>query len=103
MWTPLFERYRVSQDRAIPLDPRPSEDEALLAQPLGTVIYALKKIPHLIDKIDASYPEPGAAPPAPPLAEVELLRPRRGLGYFFTGLIAATAGALLALAAVRWF
>lgn len=45
----LYERFRVSEERAIPLDPRPPEDEALLAQPLGTVIYALKKIPHLID------------------------------------------------------
>lgn len=45
----LFERFRVSEERAIPLDPRPREEEALLAQPLGTVIYALKKLPCLID------------------------------------------------------
>lgn len=45
----LFERYRVSEARAIPLDPRKPVEQALLAQPLGTVIYALKKIPHLID------------------------------------------------------
>lgn len=45
----LFERFRVSEDRAIPLDPRPADDEALLAQPLGTVLYALKKLPSLID------------------------------------------------------
>jgi threonine dehydrogenase-like Zn-dependent dehydrogenase len=45
----LYERYRVSEERAIPLDPRRPEEQALLAQPLGTVIYALKKIPHLID------------------------------------------------------
>ena len=40
----LAERFRVSELRAIPLDPRPSEEEALLAQPLGTVIYALRKL-----------------------------------------------------------
>jgi threonine dehydrogenase-like Zn-dependent dehydrogenase len=45
----LFERFRVSERRAIPLDPRRPEEEALLAQPLGTVIYGLKKVPHLID------------------------------------------------------
>jgi threonine dehydrogenase-like Zn-dependent dehydrogenase len=45
----LFERFRVSEERAIPLDPRPPVDQALLAQPLGTVIYALRKLPNLID------------------------------------------------------
>ncbi len=46
----FFERFRVSEDRAIPLDPRPREAEALLAQPLGTVIYALRKLPQVIDQ-----------------------------------------------------
>lgn len=46
----LFARYRVSEARAIPLDPRPPCELALLAQPLGTVIYALKKLPSLIDQ-----------------------------------------------------
>jgi threonine dehydrogenase-like Zn-dependent dehydrogenase len=45
----LFERFRVSEARAIPLDPRPPAEQALLAQPLGTVIYALKKVPRLLD------------------------------------------------------
>lgn len=45
----LFERYVVTEDRAIPLDPRVPEEEALIAQPLGTVIFALKKLPSLID------------------------------------------------------
>ncbi|QGJ72243.1 Alcohol dehydrogenase [Planctomycetales bacterium 10988] len=40
----LFERYRLSENRAIPLDTRVPEEEALLAQPLGTVIFALKKV-----------------------------------------------------------
>lgn len=46
----FFERFRVSQDRAIPLDPRPAEDHALLAQPLGTVIFGLKKVPRVLDQ-----------------------------------------------------
>ncbi|MCA9227144.1 MAG: zinc-binding dehydrogenase [Planctomycetales bacterium] len=45
----FYERFRVSEARAIPVDPRPVPEQALLAQPLGTVIFALKKIPHLLD------------------------------------------------------
>jgi threonine dehydrogenase-like Zn-dependent dehydrogenase len=45
----LFERFRLSEERAIPLDPRPLPEHGLLAQPLGTVLFALKKIPHLLD------------------------------------------------------
>ena len=46
----LFERYVISEDRAIPLDDRIPEEQALLAQPLGTVLYALKKLPTVLDK-----------------------------------------------------
>lgn len=45
----LRERFVVDESRAIPLDTRVSEEEAMLAQPLGTAIYALKKLPNLID------------------------------------------------------
>jgi threonine dehydrogenase-like Zn-dependent dehydrogenase len=45
-----FERFVVSEARAIPLDPRRPPEEALLAQPLGTVIFALKKLPTVLDK-----------------------------------------------------
>jgi threonine dehydrogenase-like Zn-dependent dehydrogenase len=44
-----MERFRVSQERAIPLDPRAPDEHALLAQPLGTVLFALRKLPNLID------------------------------------------------------
>lgn len=40
----LFERFVLSEDRAILLDSRRPPEEALMAQPLGTVIYALKKV-----------------------------------------------------------
>ncbi|MCA9076024.1 MAG: zinc-binding dehydrogenase [Planctomycetaceae bacterium] len=46
----LFERYALTELRAIPLDPRPEEEHALLAQPLGTVLYALRKMPSFIDQ-----------------------------------------------------
>jgi threonine dehydrogenase-like Zn-dependent dehydrogenase len=46
----FFERYIVSEDRAIPLDPRLDKHYAVLAQPFGTVLYGLKKLPNIIDK-----------------------------------------------------
>ncbi len=46
----FFERFVVSELRAIPLDPRPDEAHALMAQPLGTVLYALRKLPSFIDQ-----------------------------------------------------
>jgi threonine dehydrogenase-like Zn-dependent dehydrogenase len=45
----LFERFVVSEQRAIPLDPRIPFEQAVLAQPMGTVIYALKKLPRILD------------------------------------------------------
>lgn len=45
----LFERYALSEVRAISLDPRVPEEQALMAQPLGTALFALKKLPNLMD------------------------------------------------------
>lgn len=45
----LFERYITSETRAIPVDPRLTREQAVLSQPLGTVIFALKKLPSVID------------------------------------------------------
>jgi len=46
----LFERYILSEERAIPVDARLPENRAFLAQPLGTVICALKKLPQVLDQ-----------------------------------------------------
>jgi len=46
----LFERFALSELRAIPLDPRPEEAHALMAQPFGTVLYALRKLPSFVDQ-----------------------------------------------------
>jgi threonine dehydrogenase-like Zn-dependent dehydrogenase len=46
----FFERYAIHEDRAIPLDSRASDECALMAQPLGTAIYALKKLPSVMDR-----------------------------------------------------
>lgn len=44
----LWERFVTEEHRAIPLDPRASDDGALLAQPLGTVIFAMRKLPNVL-------------------------------------------------------
>lgn len=46
----LFERYVLSEDRACALDERLSDEMAMLAQPFGTVVWALKKLPNMIDR-----------------------------------------------------
>jgi len=46
----LWERFVTGEERAIALDPRATDDEALLAQPLGTVIFAMRKLPNVLGK-----------------------------------------------------
>nr|WP_294846525.1 2-polyprenylphenol 6-hydroxylase [uncultured Sphingomonas sp.] len=77
--------------------------ETYLADRIIDTVRALKKLPHLIDKIDAQYPEPGGAPPPPPLAEVELIQPRRSAGTAVIAIASAALGAAAALAATWWF
>ncbi|WP_118857013.1 2-polyprenylphenol 6-hydroxylase [Sphingomonas mesophila] len=77
--------------------------EAYYADRIVAAVRAFKKIPHLVDKIDAQYPEPGAAPPPPPLANIAVIQPRRGLGYALTALLAAGAGAAATVAIIRLF
>ena len=44
----LFEQFRLSEERAIPIDSRVIDEAAVLAQPLGTVLFALRKLPALL-------------------------------------------------------
>ena len=71
--------------------------EAYYADRIIETVRALKKLPELINRLDAYYPPPGAAPPPPPLAEVTVLRPRRGWAYALVALFAAAAGAAAAM------
>jgi ubiquinone biosynthesis protein len=66
--------------------------EAYYADRIVDTIRALKLIPDLIRRIDASYPHPGAAPPPPPLDEYALAEPRPWLRYTLIALISAAAG-----------
>ena len=45
----LWERYVVTEEQCVAIDPRCTDEEAVLAQPLGTAIFALKKLPTLLD------------------------------------------------------
>jgi ubiquinone biosynthesis protein len=71
--------------------------ETYYADRIIETVRALKKLPELIDRLDAYYPPPGAAPPPPPLADVTMLRPRRGWGYVLVAMLAAAAGAAAAM------
>lgn len=46
----FFERFVLTEERAILVDDRVPEEEALLAQPFGTVLFALSKLPNMIDR-----------------------------------------------------
>jgi len=67
--------------------------EAYYADRIIDTVRALKKIPQLIDRLDAYYPAAGGAPPPPPLADIAVIRPRRGGALLLVGLLAALAGA----------
>jgi ubiquinone biosynthesis protein len=71
--------------------------EAYYADRIIETVRALKKLPELIDRLDAYYPPPGAAPPPPPLAEVAVIRPARGWAWLLAGAIAAAAVAAAVL------
>jgi ubiquinone biosynthesis protein len=71
--------------------------EADYADRIIATVRALKKLPGLIDRIDAYYPPPGAAPPTPPLADVLVMRTSRGWTYALVTVLAAAAGAAGAL------
>ena len=72
--------------------------EAWLADRLRNDLHTLLRIPDLIRRIEALYPQPGAAPPPPPLREVDVVRIGGGWRYV-VAIIAAvgTAGIMLLL------
>ena len=67
--------------------------EAYYADRIIDTVRALKLLPDLIRKIDASYPPPGAAPPPPPLADVAVIERKSWMAPLLIGLVAAAAGA----------
>ena len=75
--------------------------EAFYADKLVETVRALKRLPDIIRKIDASYPDPGAAPPPPPLSEVTMIRRPEWVGYALTAAIAGVGGAAIVMAFFR--
>jgi ubiquinone biosynthesis protein len=69
--------------------------EAYYADKIVDTVRALKLIPQILRKIDASYPSPGGAPPPPPLADVALIERKSWMAPLAFGLGTAAAAAAL--------
>ncbi|HET9335625.1 MAG TPA: 2-polyprenylphenol 6-hydroxylase [Sphingomicrobium sp.] len=67
--------------------------EAYYADRIVETVRALKLIPDILRKIDASYPSPGGAPPPPPLADVAVIERKSWMAPLAIGLASAAAGA----------
>ena len=67
--------------------------ETRIADEIVRTVRLLRKLPELIRRIDYYYPPPGAAPPAPPLPEIAIVRPHRHGQVALTALVSAAAGA----------
>ncbi|MDH7638676.1 2-polyprenylphenol 6-hydroxylase [Sphingomonas oryzagri] len=69
--------------------------EAFLADRVHEIARLVRRIPDLLERIDHAFPHPGAAPPPPPLPEVQLVRVGGGWRYGVVAVLAAAIGALL--------
>ncbi len=72
--------------------------EAYYADRIVDTVRALKLIPNILRKIDASYPTPGGAPPPPPLAHVAVIERKSWMAPLAISLVSAAAAA----AATYW-
>jgi ubiquinone biosynthesis protein len=73
--------------------------EAYYADRIVDTVRALKLIQQILRKIDASYPNPGAAPPPPPLAEIAVIERKS----WIAPLLIAFGSAGAAAALTYWF
>ncbi len=67
--------------------------EAAFADRLVRDMRTFARIPELIRRIDHYYPPPGAAPPAPPLPDIVLVRPHRYGSFVLIAVLSGLAGA----------
>ncbi len=72
--------------------------EAFVADRLIADLKTFARLPDLIRNIEARYPSPGGAPPAPPLREIEVVRVGGGWRYVAVAILSAAASA----AAMWW-
>jgi ubiquinone biosynthesis protein len=75
--------------------------EAALADRLVKDVQTLARLPDLIRNIEARYPPPGGAPPAPPLKQIEVVRIGGGWRYAAVAILAALAGIAATWAALH--
>ncbi|RJF90918.1 2-polyprenylphenol 6-hydroxylase [Sphingomonas cavernae] len=76
--------------------------EAAIADRLILDFRTLRRLPDLIRRIEAEFPPLGAAPPSPPLKEIEVIRIGGGWRYAVVAVLAAAAGAAAAMALSGW-
>lgn len=62
----------------------------------------LRRLPDLVERLEQAYPPKGAAPPPPPLPNVELIWQRRGRGLKALGYAAVAAVSAAVGAAAMW-
>jgi ubiquinone biosynthesis protein len=65
--------------------------EAAIADRIVADVKTLYRLPELVRRIEARFPPPGGAPPAPPLREIEVIR--IGGGWRYVAVALASAGA----------
>jgi ubiquinone biosynthesis protein len=70
--------------------------ESHAADAIIDLVRTAKLIPDLIQRMDHYYPPIGAAPPAPPLPEIDTAARRRWLGTAGLALLSAAVGAIVA-------
>jgi len=63
--------------------------EAALADRIIKDVQTLARLPELIRSIEARYPPPGGAPPAPPLRDIQVVRLGGGWRYAAVGVLSA--------------
>ena len=66
--------------------------EAAIADRIIKDVQTLARLPELIRSIEARYPPPGGAPPAPPLRDIQVVRIGGGWRYAAVALLAAIVG-----------
>lgn len=71
--------------------------EAVLADHLQRALKAIGELPDLVRRIEAAYPKPGAAPPGPPLPEIEIGWRGHGWKVGLTAIAVAAATAAFTL------
>ncbi|ONF97044.1 2-polyprenylphenol 6-hydroxylase [Sphingomonas jeddahensis] len=72
--------------------------EAAIADRIVADVKTLYRLPELVRRIEARFPPPGGAPPAPPLREIEVVRIGGGWRYVAVALASAAASVAATMA-----